>query len=95
MGDAGTPGPAPDGAAPGPESSSGEEALAQVEALLAGLVDAAMASTRTRCPYKNRVGECTAAFGCRNKRKPEVAGDPMVCSAPDGALDYRSAWETE
>ena len=49
-------------------------------------------STR-RCPYKNRLDECTAKFGCRNQRKPRAEGELKVCGGDD-KLDYRSAWET-
>ena len=50
-------------------------------------------STR-RCPYKNRFDQCTAKFGCRNQRKPDVPGDLKRC-AGDDKLDYRSAWESD
>ena len=46
-----------------------------------------------RCPYKNRFNECTAGFGCRNKRKSAEPGRLPVC-AGDDKLDYRHAWET-
>lgn len=49
-------------------------------------------STR-RCPYKNRFDQCTAHFGCRNKRKSKVSGGPPVCVGDD-KLDYRKAWES-
>ena len=45
----------------------------------------------SRCPYKNRFDQCTAAFGCRNKRKSPDG--PPLC-AGDDKLDYRKAWET-
>lgn len=73
---------------------AGAAALARVEALLGSLVDSALASTASRCPYKNRFDQCTAHFGCRNQRKPPVPGDPKLCGGDD-KLDYRSAWETE
>lgn len=47
----------------------------------------------TRCPYKNRFNQCTARFGCRNKRKPQEPLGLPVC-ASDDKLDYRKAWET-
>jgi hypothetical protein len=50
-------------------------------------------STR-RCPYKNRFDECTAKFGCRNQRKPEVKGNLLHCGGDD-KIDYRSAWESQ
>jgi hypothetical protein len=46
-----------------------------------------------RCPYKNRVGECTAAFGCRNQRPPMEGAGRRICGGDD-RLDYRSAWES-
>ena len=48
--------------------------------------------TTRRCPYKNRFDQCTAQFGCRNKRKPKVQGELPVCVSDD-KLDYRPAWE--
>ncbi len=48
-----------------------------------------------RCPYKNRFDECTASFGCRNQRFPEGKDGPKLCSAKDGDLNYKSAWETD
>ena len=47
-----------------------------------------------RCPYKNRLDECTAKFGCRNQRRPKVDGGPLICSGDD-KLDYRFAWEID
>ena len=47
----------------------------------------------TRCPYKDRFNQCTAQFGCRNKRKSHEAGGLPVC-AGDDKLNYRKAWET-
>ncbi|MBH06390.1 MAG: ferredoxin [Phycisphaeraceae bacterium] len=47
-----------------------------------------------RCPYKNRFDQCTAKFGCQNKRKPHTPGELPGC-ASDDKLDYRTAWESE
>ena len=46
-----------------------------------------------RCPYKNRLDQCTAGFGCRNQRKPRNPGELRVCGGDD-KIDYRSAWES-
>lgn len=46
-----------------------------------------------RCPYKDRLEQCTAKFGCRNQRKPPTTDDLPLCSGDDN-IDYRSAWET-
>jgi hypothetical protein len=45
-----------------------------------------------RCPYKNRHNQCTASFGCRNKRKSAASDGKPLC-AGDDKLNYRSAWE--
>ncbi len=47
-----------------------------------------------RCPYKDRLNQCTAKFGCRNQAKPPNPGEPFQCVGDD-KLDYRSAWETD
>ena len=47
-----------------------------------------------RCPYKNRSDQCTAKFGCRNQRKAEKQGSPLICGGDD-KLDYRFAWEED
>ena len=46
-----------------------------------------------RCPYKNKLDQCTAGFGCRNQRKPRNPGELKVCGGDD-KIDYRSAWES-
>ena len=71
--------------------------------MLAPIADHANVQAAWRCPYKDRHDRCTAAFGCRNQRRPE-AGDPRFASgadrlrflcAGDDKLDYRSAWEVD
>jgi hypothetical protein len=59
-------------------------------------------STR-RCPYKNRLDQCTAHFGCRNQRRPPSPPDVhaqgrdsgLKLCAGDDKLDYRNAWEVD
>jgi len=46
-----------------------------------------------RCPYRDRLDNCTAKFCCRNQSKPVIAGALPVCTG-DEKIDYRSAWET-
>lgn len=50
--------------------------------------------SKGRCPYKNMRGECTALFGCRNKRKPIQREGLPVCGGDD-RLNYRHAWESD
>ena len=66
------------------------DALSQI---LMGIAEHATEVSKGRCPYKNKRDECTAQFGCRNKRKSVQLGGPPVC-ASDEKLDYREAWES-
>ena len=70
-----------------------EDCLERLTQLLGEIVDHAGQVSTGRCPYKDRLNQCTASFGCRNKRKAPVAGSPPLC-AGDDKLNYRGAWET-
>jgi hypothetical protein len=69
-----------------------QKRLNQISELFAGMVAHADVQATWRCPYKNRLDQCTAQFGCRNKRKPRAQGELPICVADD-KLDFRSAWE--
>ena len=66
--------------------------LDQITQLFASIMTHADNLSTLRCPYKNRFDRCTAMFGCRNQRKPEVEGELRHCVGDD-KLDYRPAWE--
>jgi hypothetical protein len=70
-----------------------QKRLDRLSEILSGIAAHADEVSRSRCPYKNRLDQCTAKFGCRNQRKPKEAGGLMIC-AGDDMLDYRKAWET-
>ncbi len=70
-----------------------QKRLDRLTEILTGIAAHADELSTRRCPYKNRLDQCTAKFGCRNKRKPKQAGELPVC-AGDDKLDYRKAWET-
>jgi hypothetical protein len=70
-----------------------EERLGRVNELFGSMITVATELSTHRCPYKNRLDECTAKFGCRNQRFPEGRDGPKLCGGDD-KLDYRSAWET-
>lgn len=70
-----------------------QKRLDRLTEILSGIAAHADEVSLARCPYKNRFNQCTAQFGCRNKRKPQEAGGLPVC-AGDDKLDYRRAWET-
>jgi hypothetical protein len=67
--------------------------LERIGELFSSMILRAEELSTHRCPYKNRFDECTAAFGCRNQRRPREPGGLKVCGGDD-KLDYRSAWET-
>ena len=52
-------------------------------------------SSLTRCPYKDARSRCTAKFGCSNQHFTKNPLEQPVCTAKDGDLDYRSAWEID
>lgn len=62
--------------------------------ILTGIARHADTQSLSRCPYKNRFSQCTANFGCRNKRKAQQP-DTLPNCVGDDKIDYRPAWETE
>jgi hypothetical protein len=70
-----------------------QKRLDSLSEILTGIARHANEVSLFRCPYKNKRDECTAQFGCRNKRKPIQIGGLPICAADD-KLDYRSAWES-
>ena len=66
----------------------------KITAIYADMMVHAEEQATYRCPYKNRLDECTAQFGCRNQREARREGRLFVCGGDD-KLDYHSAWETE
>lgn len=71
-----------------------EKRLKRISDIFSDMVVHADEQALTRCPYKNKFDQCTAQFGCRNKRKPRGEGELPACVSDD-LLDYRNAWETE
>ncbi|MBL8174757.1 MAG: hypothetical protein JNK48_08805 [Bryobacterales bacterium] len=69
-----------------------QKRLDTLSEILNGIAHRADELSQQRCPYKNRHNQCTASFGCRNKRKPSTEGELPRC-AGDDKLDYRKAWE--
>ena len=70
-----------------------QKRLDRLTEIVSAMVEHAAELSKGRCPYKNRLDQCTAQFGCRNKRKPTEAGGLPVC-AGDDRLNYKMAWET-
>ncbi|MCC7264866.1 MAG: hypothetical protein IT369_20300 [Candidatus Latescibacteria bacterium] len=71
-----------------------KQRLDRISEIFAGMVKHADEQAQHRCPYKDRRDQCTAQFGCRNQRPAAQAGGLQACAAPDGQLEYRSAWQT-
>jgi hypothetical protein len=70
-----------------------QERFDRLSAIFEDMMVTVATVSRRRCPYKDRRGQCTAAFGCRNQRRPVEPGGLRICGGDD-RLDYRSAWET-
>ena len=58
-----------------------QQRLDQISELFASIVTHADHQSSWRCPYKNRFDQCTAQFGCRNKRKPRSRENSRSASA--------------
>ena len=65
----------------------------RLTALLTDMMVTVEELSARRCPYRDATDHCTAGFGCRNQRRPDVPGGLRVCGG-DERLDYRGAWET-
>ena len=70
-----------------------QKSITRLSEILSGIAEHANQQSTWRCPYKDRLNQCTAQFGCRNQRKPADPGNPLLCVSDD-KLDYRKAWET-
>lgn len=71
-----------------------EKRLDRLGEILNGIANHVGQQVLMRCPYKDRFDQCTAQFGCRNKRPPRQSEALPAC-ASDDRLDYRTAWETD
>ena len=71
------------------------KSMARMANIFADIAKHAEDSSLTRCPYKDARSRCTAKFGCRNQHFTKNPLNPPICTAKDGDLDYRSAWETD
>jgi hypothetical protein len=76
------------------EPAEWQARLDRISDLFGSMIETATDQATHRCPYKNRLDQCTAQFGCRNQRRPRAEGELKVCGGDD-KLDYRSAWETD
>lgn len=71
-----------------------QKRLDQISEIFSQMMQRADELCCQRCPYKDRLEQCTAKFACRNQRRSQTADGLPLCSGDDN-IDYRSAWETE
>ena len=71
------------------------KSMARMANIFADIAQHAEDSSLTRCPYKDARSRCTAKFGCSNQHFTKNPLDQPICTAKDGDLDYRSAWEID
>lgn len=71
-----------------------QKRLDRMTELFAGMVKEADRLSLTRCPYRDRHDECTAAFRCRNQGAVRDGRQRQACGH-DNRLDYRSAWQSD
>ena len=91
-GDRGGQGAGPDDH-PNLDVEAARKSMARMANIFADIAKHAEDSSLTRCPYKDARSRCTAKFGCRNQHFTKNPLNPPICTAKDGDLDYRSAWE--
>ena len=71
------------------------KSMARMADIFRDIAQHAEDSTLKRCPYKNAQSRCTAKFGCDNQHFTKNPYQPPACTARDGDLDYRSAWQID
>ncbi len=86
-------GAGPDDQSPNLDVEAARKSMTRMANIFADIAKHAEDSSLTRCPYKDARSRCTAKFGCRNQHFTKNPLNPPICTAKDGDLDYRSAWE--
>ena len=81
--------------APKLDVEAARKSMARMANIFADIAQHAEDSSLTRCPYKDARSRCTAKFGCTNQHFTKNPLNPPICTAKDGDLDYRSAWEID
>ena len=69
------------------------KSMARMANIFADIARHAEDQSLGRCPYKDAKSRCTAKFGCDNQHFTKNPIDPPACTARDGDLNYRSAWQ--
>ena len=92
-GEQGGQGAGADDQSPNLDVEAARKSMTRMANIFADIAKHAEDSSLTRCPYKDARSRCTAKFGCRNQHFTKNPLNPPICTAKDGDLDYRSAWE--
>ena len=71
------------------------KSMARMADIFRGIAQHAEESSLSRCPYKDARSRCTAKFGCDNQHFTNNPRENPACTARDGDLDYRSAWQID
>ncbi len=80
---------------PNLDVEAARKSMTRMANIFADIAKHAEDSSLTRCPYKDARSRCTAKFACRNQHFTKNPLNPPICTAKDGDLDYRSAWEID
>ena len=80
---------------PNLDVEAARKSMTRMANIFADIAKHAEDSSLTRCPYKDARSRCTAKFGCKNQHFTKNPLNPPICTAKDGDLDYRSAWEID
>ncbi len=78
---------------PNLDVEAARKSLNRMANIFADIAKHAEDSTLQRCPYKDAKSRCTAKFACTNQHFTKNPLDPPACTARDGDLNYRSAWQ--
>ena len=78
---------------PNLDVEAARKSLDRMANIFADIAKHAEDSTLQRCPYKDAKSRCTAKFACDNQHFTKNPLDPPACTARDGDLNYRSAWQ--
>ncbi len=92
-GERGGQGAAGSGKTPNLDVDAARASMTRMANIFADIAKHAEESTQGRCPYKDAKSHCTAKFGCDNQHFTKNPLDLPICTARDGDLDYRSAWQ--
>ena len=78
---------------PNLDVEAARKSMARMANIFADIAKHAEDSSLTRCPYKDARSRCTATFACSNHPFTKTPLNQPICTAKDGDLNYRSAWE--